>query len=152
MNRSNQMKALSAAIAIAGIAAIPAFAQDATPTQGSVPPATREAMPPASTAPTPDATFVRLDADHDGAVGKGEAAANAPLAAAFAGLDADGNGSLDSTEYARYTAMPNPGRMDNGTSNDAGDMDDPTNDAGDGDSGDGTNDDAGGNDDGTPGR
>jgi hypothetical protein len=123
-------KALSTAIAVAGLAtAAPVFAQDA---------------PPQATAPTAQATFAQLDADSDGAISKGEAAASAGLSASFAGLDADGNGSLNSAEFAKFEAMQ-------GTSNDAGDMDDTTNDASnDNGSTDGTNDDSDGNDNGTP--
>ena len=110
-------KALSTAIAVAGIAAAASvFAQDAPP--------------PATAAPTAQATFAQLDADSDGAISKGEAAASAGLSASFNGLDADGNGSLNSAEYAKFASMQ-------GTSNDAGDTGD-------------TNDDTDGNDDGKP--
>jgi hypothetical protein len=145
---SKHPKALSIAIAIAGItAAASVFAQDAPPTQGSAPP--QEAMPPTTTAPVAQATFAQLDADSDGAVSKGEAAASAGLISAFDGLDTDGNGSLNSAEYAKFTAMPNR-QMDNGTTNDADDMNGTTNDASGNGSTDGTNDDTDGNDNDTP--
>lgn len=125
MNNRHYTKVLSAAIAIAGIAAaMPAFAQDAPPTQDSMPPTVQETMPPTTTAPASQMSFAQADADHDGMVSKGEATASAQLSASFDGLDADGNGSLNSAEYAKYAGMPRSGAMDNGTTNDASDMSD----------------------------
>lgn len=134
MNR-NHTKALSVAIAIAAAAAAPAFAQTTTsPTQQAMP------QPTTAATPTDQTTFAQVDANHDGAVSQGEVTSNARLSAAFTTLDADGNGSLDSAEYAKFPAMPPSAPMDDGTMNDAGDMNGTTNDANDGSS-DGTNDD-----------
>lgn len=112
MNTSKHIKALSTAIAIAGIgAAAPALAQYAPPTQDPQP----QSMPEQSAAPgasSSQAAFAQLDANHDGAIGKDEAAADAGLSAAFGSLDADGNGSLDQTEFDKYAQASQQGTGD----------------------------------------
>lgn len=121
---SKYTKALSAAITIAGFAAAaPVFAQDA-PTQGSTPPV-QETMPQ-TTNSVDQASFGQLDANQDSSISKNEASASAELSASFDGLDADGNGSLDSSEYAKFTSMQGTSNDASGTTDDNGDTDDGT--------------------------
>lgn len=51
------------------------------------------------------AAFDVLDADHDGRLAPGEAAADAALAARFEDLDVDGDASLSRAEHADYLAL-----------------------------------------------
>jgi hypothetical protein len=120
---STYTKALSAAIAICGFsAAAPLFAQDAPPTQGSTPPV-QETMSQ-TTNSVDQASFAQLDANQDGAISRNEASASAELGASFDGLDADGNGSLNSSEYAKFTSMQGTSNDASGTTDDNGDDND----------------------------
>lgn len=49
--------------------------------------------------------FEVLDADHDGRLAAGEAAADAALAARFEDLDVNGDASLSRAEHADYLAL-----------------------------------------------
>lgn len=49
--------------------------------------------------------FDALDADHDGRLARGEAAADAVLAARFEALDVDGDASLSRAEHDDYLAL-----------------------------------------------
>lgn len=113
MNNNKHMKALSAAIVIAGIgAAAPALAQYTPPTQDP-----QQTMPEQSTTPdasSSQAAFAQLDANRDGAIGKDEASADAGLSAAFDSFDADGNGSLDQAEFDKF-AQAQQGTSDDTT-------------------------------------
>ncbi|GAA5077901.1 EF-hand domain-containing protein [Lysobacter panacisoli] len=83
------------AIALAGMAVAPAFAQRTEP----------PTTPPPPTYGTTDTTpksfsFADLDVNADGKVSKDEAAADARLTSHFAQVDRDGDGQLSQTEFA----------------------------------------------------
>ena len=66
----------------------------------------------------------RLAANQDGAISRNEASASAELGASFDGLDADVNGSLNSSEYAKFTSMQGTSNDASGTTDDNGDDND----------------------------
>lgn len=79
------------ALLLAGFAAAPAMAQEAS-------------SQPQSQGHSWDA----LDTDGDGSLSRAEAAAHPGLAAVFGDVDADGDGKLTAAEYRDYAARQTP--------------------------------------------
>lgn len=104
MNGSLKIAALAALMTSAA-----AFAQDPQPAQPEQQTTTSETQ--STTTESTMATegqwpeFTTLDANGDGYVSKDEAKANAQLQAKWDELDADKNGSLSSSEYAKAKDM-----------------------------------------------
>jgi hypothetical protein len=50
-------------------------------------------------------TFAQLDANRDGSISPGEAAANTALSNSFVSLDANGDGALEPAEFSRFEVI-----------------------------------------------
>jgi hypothetical protein len=97
--RSINMTSIKLAALAALAVSVSAFANPPTDQTTT----TTESTTSSSTTTTTVPDFKSLDTNKDGMVSKDEAAANVDLSAQFDTLDADRNGSLSTSEYAKGT-------------------------------------------------